>query len=499
MFHELKKFIFACALTGFLLLAVFPVPAQKPCGPPPKAERHRIKGGEGFPPLPLPVTPLRRTEKKRPPSPPTLMGKINYGEAMVGVRPDGSTYKYYNWTNVPGDTKGLFNLAQKALGVDYKADVVRMNGFSYQPDEVPIMYFSGFEKISFTAEEREKIRRFALQGGFVFGDPCCGTGPFEKSFREEMQTIFPDRPWQVFPAEHPLYSCFTPVGTVAYYDDGKEKQTQAAFEGLNIGCRAAVIFSPYDLSCGWGGEIYPEGRHVAIHDARMMGLNILTYCLAYYRLGRDMSISRVYREDTAVPGEIVLGQVMHDGDWDTAPNGIQNLMRFISQNTTGNVVYRRKAVNLAEDDLTNFPFLYLTGHLDFHFGEVERSKLKEYLQRGGFLLICDCCNRKAFEQAVQRELKALFPDKTLTLIPDNHSVYQNPYRFGADVSADTEKSFREILPLYGINHDGFECVIYSPRPIGCAWDKSQRPYIDVPEPELALSIGANIITYAMTH
>jgi len=36
-----------------------------PLGPPPEAGKRRISGGEGFPPLPLPATPLRRTERKR--------------------------------------------------------------------------------------------------------------------------------------------------------------------------------------------------------------------------------------------------------------------------------------------------------------------------------------------------------------------------------------------------------------------------------------------------
>ena len=92
MMKKEKAFV-VLFLIGILLAS--PGFGQKPCGPAPKAERHRIKAGEGFPPLPLPVTPLRRTEKKRPPAPPVLMGKINYGEPMIGVRSDGSSYKYW--------------------------------------------------------------------------------------------------------------------------------------------------------------------------------------------------------------------------------------------------------------------------------------------------------------------------------------------------------------------------------------------------------------------
>ncbi len=53
------------------------------CGPPPKAKPQHQTGGESFPPLPLPATPLRRSEKKRPPSPPALIGKAGLGSTPL--------------------------------------------------------------------------------------------------------------------------------------------------------------------------------------------------------------------------------------------------------------------------------------------------------------------------------------------------------------------------------------------------------------------------------
>ena len=54
----------ACAVAGVAiwLLATASADAAS-CGPPPRAKPQRRTGGESFPPLPLPVTPLRRTEK----------------------------------------------------------------------------------------------------------------------------------------------------------------------------------------------------------------------------------------------------------------------------------------------------------------------------------------------------------------------------------------------------------------------------------------------------
>ena len=48
-------------------------------GPPPRKNPQRQTSAEGFPPLPLPVTPLRRSEPKAEPAPPLMMAKLEYG------------------------------------------------------------------------------------------------------------------------------------------------------------------------------------------------------------------------------------------------------------------------------------------------------------------------------------------------------------------------------------------------------------------------------------
>src|SRR5437016_14050859 len=50
---------------------------------PPKAAPQRRNAGEGVPPLPLPATPLRRSEKKREPSPPALVGNITFSNTAL--------------------------------------------------------------------------------------------------------------------------------------------------------------------------------------------------------------------------------------------------------------------------------------------------------------------------------------------------------------------------------------------------------------------------------
>ena len=73
--------------------------------------------------------------------------------------------------------------------------------------------------------------------------------------------IFPDRPLKVLAADHPLFECFYQVGDVQYRDGNKLTEKRAPYLlGMNVGCRTAVIMSPFDLSCGWDGHPDPGGE-----------------------------------------------------------------------------------------------------------------------------------------------------------------------------------------------------------------------------------------------
>jgi len=76
--------MFSLFIILFLILVIAPAFGAENKGwcpnslpPPPRPQRRA--GGESLAPLPLPVTPQRRTEKKRPPRPPVLIGKIAQG------------------------------------------------------------------------------------------------------------------------------------------------------------------------------------------------------------------------------------------------------------------------------------------------------------------------------------------------------------------------------------------------------------------------------------
>ncbi|MGI9625834.1 MAG: DUF4175 family protein, partial [Longimicrobiales bacterium] len=77
------------------------------------------------------------------------------------------------------------------------------------------------------------------------------------------------------------------------------------------------------------------------------------------------------------------------GDWDSAPLVPNNLIHALAQYTDLPVAPEGVVVDLASEDVLDYPFLYLTGHLPVFFDEEESRNVVEFVERGGFIFIDD--------------------------------------------------------------------------------------------------------------
>ncbi|NQT00452.1 MAG: hypothetical protein HQ580_00360, partial [Planctomycetes bacterium] len=72
-----------------------------------KAPPKHMSAAEALPPLPLPATPLRRTERKKPPQPDYLVGKVIWGESASFVDSSGDKMDIADWNLCPTDMEKL--------------------------------------------------------------------------------------------------------------------------------------------------------------------------------------------------------------------------------------------------------------------------------------------------------------------------------------------------------------------------------------------------------
>ena len=467
----------------------------------PKAAPQRRNAGEGMPPLPLPATPLRRSEKKREPSPPALVGNITFPKGML---------KGGDWQTTIIDIEKWVEFTNSELGQKYRYVGTDFAKFSYDPTELPILYFTGWKEVpEFDDGTITKLRQYLMDGGTLVVHSSCGRKEFNDSFRRQIARIFPDRDLAPIGADHPIYSSYYDINHMRVRK-GTEPWMSAPtgaglLETVNIGTRAAVIFSPIDLSCGWDADKHPIEGGVLYdqNDALKLGSNIVTYCLAEYQYGRFFDHQKVYHQATdATRDQFVLGQIVHNGDWDPTPHGVPNLLKTIDQSTTLHVQFKRVAVDPEKSDIDSYPVLFMCGQRKFEFSDEAGHRLRKYLDGGGTLIVDDAVGSSEFNDAFIAGIKKLYPDKDLKDIPADHPMF----KFLNDSShVELAPMGRQLHPdvttpqFKGIEIDGRWAVVYSPLSLSAGWEQLPRAYNVGYSDADAIKLGVNLFGYVVAH
>ena len=373
---------------------------------------------------------------------------------------------------------------------------------------MPIIYFTGWKPLPhFDDATIAKLRTYLMDGGTWVVHSNCGRPEFNQSFKEEIRRIFPDRELAPVPTDHPLFKSFYPITEMKVRKGSEAWQTVLpSLQVINIGTRAAVIFSPIDMSCGWdanahpieGGVLYDQG------DALKLGANIVTYALAEFQYGRFFDHQKIYHQATdATRDQLVLGQLVHNGDWDATPHGVPNLLKMIDQSTTLHVQFKRVPADPEKTDIFQFPILLMTGQRTFSFSPETRKRLRQYLDRGGTLIVDDVIGSSEFDIAFRKEIKQIYPERELTALPADHPLftYVNDVRKMrlAPMAAGELKTEVTAPVLLCIQIDGQLPVIYSPLSMSAGWEQLPRAYDNGYADEDALKLGVNVFMYAVSH
>jgi len=184
------------------------------------------------------------------------------------------------------------------------------------------------------------------------------------------------------------------------------------------------------------------------------------------------------------------------GDWYGNQSSLNNLLEYVNAHTDIAVNIREARVEISDDKLFSYPYIYMTGHGNVRFTDSEVKRLRTYLTNGGFLHADDNYGMDVF---FRREIKKVFPDKELVELPFSHEIYHSRFDFPDGIPKIHE---HDGGPGHGlaIFHEGRMVVFYSVNTdLGDGWE-DPNVHKDPPEVrEAALKMGVNIIVYALTH
>lgn len=193
---------------------------------------------------------------------------------------------------------------------------------------------------------------------------------------------------------------------------------------------------------------------------------------------------------------ITIGRLQYDGggDWYANPSSLPNLLTAIRERAGIPVASRETNVTPLDPALSDYPFIYMTGHGNVSFSPAERAALREYLIGGGFLHADD---NYGLNESFRREIAGIFPDAELTEIPADHPVFHIFYDFPEGIPKIHEHDGKPAQ-AFGIFYGGRLVVFYSyESDLGDGWEDPEVHNDPPAIREQALRMGVNLFLYVL--
>jgi hypothetical protein len=167
-------------------------------------------------------------------------------------------------------------------------------------------------------------------------------------------------------------------------------------------------------------------------------------------------------------------------------------------------------VNLDDgDDAYNYPWLNAGEMGDWRLTEPQVESLREYLLRGGFLMLDDFWGTEEWNR-FNESMKRVFPDRPIVEIADedpiNHIVYDlnDRYQVPGEWAIARGTTYRNdgATPHWrGIYDDHGRVMVAMTfnNDVGDSWEWADDPNYPEKYSALGIRIGVNYVMYSMTH
>lgn len=198
------------------------------------------------------------------------------------------------------------------------------------------------------------------------------------------------------------------------------------------------------------------------------------------------------------------------------PDSDLNFSYRLQQLTSLKVDPDGKVLQLTDEELFDYPFVYMIEPGSLRFTAEEIEALRRYLLNGGFLMVDDFWGEAEWDN-FYREIKRVFPDREPIELPLEHPVFHIVYELGEKPQIPSIGAARAgrgqgitwerpdaKTPHYKaiFDDDGrMMAIICHNTDLGDGWEREGEDpwYFREFSEKKAYPLGINIVFYAMTH
>ena len=229
-----------------------------------------------------------------------------------------------------------------------------------------------------------------------------------------------------------------------------------------------------------------------------------------------------------IRGHIRLIRLKHSlSDWWQDPTAIPALIKWLEEQTPirADMDFAGGALRITDPQIMDAPLIIMTGHdkditvgrglakegpLQTGFTPAERAALRKYIvEKGGMLFFDDCGFNGLFAHIVADELKQIFPEYPLEILPHEHELYSIYYHLskpptGGDVFWGNENNAQPTQFRYqkAIVIDDRLAVVYNRKDYLCAMETAEiesRTMLRLRRSTDVYRFMSNLLIYALKY
>ncbi len=198
------------------------------------------------------------------------------------------------------------------------------------------------------------------------------------------------------------------------------------------------------------------------------------------------------------------------GGWsEDYPKGDRQFVEGLDRLTRLDGRATEEVVDPDSDDIFNWPFVYAVNVGTWGFTDAQAKRLREYLQKGGFLMVDNFHGEGDWEHFMQG-MNQILPNATTEDLPNSDEIFHVLYTLEEKFQVP---GYQYIGTGRTYEKDGFDpkwrairdehgrilVAICHNMHLGDAWEHADDPQYPERFSSLAYRLGINYIVYAMTH
>ena len=251
----------------------------------------------------------------------------------------------------------------------------------------------------------------------------------------------------------------------------------------------------------------------ARYDSAMRRVSLLVLLWVAGDLIGDDAHAQFFRRRIAVPdnvpppSELIVsrwhfgtnGRIGHMGWSHNYPESEINLNEFVGRTTRIDVdqdSYR--LLELGSPEIFEYPFAYISEPGEMEMTAQEVANLREYIDRGGFILIDDFDSDHL--DNLREEMRRVFPDRQFVRLRVDHPIFDLIFQVESLTSMAPYVAGGEPV-YYGLVNAAGQIAVVACHNNDLAnfWEWYGSPQYPLRPATDAFRIGANFVVHAMTH